>query len=98
MGARSFAEMRGYAIARLRREIGLSVAQAMAAHRLSRLGYVGLTRAALVAMVARGRHPSMPAGPPPTALPLYMFLGSQAYAYQAAGDPRLAVRRAAVGA
>ena len=48
-GARDAAEMRGFIMAQLRRRVGMAAVQAMARHRLSRMAFIGVARADLVA-------------------------------------------------
>ena len=42
-------QMRGFIMAQLRRRVGMAAVQAMARHRLSRMAFIGVARADLVA-------------------------------------------------
>ena len=53
MGARSQAEARGILVARARRRMGVAAARAFARHRLARVPYIGMPRAAVVALMAQ---------------------------------------------
>jgi hypothetical protein len=55
-GARTAAEMRAFIISRARRRVGLAAVVAMARHRLERVPYIGLDRAALQAIMRRPRR------------------------------------------
>ena len=52
-GARSEAEMRSFAMARVRRRMGVAAVQAMARHRLARVPFVGVPRAMVEGRVRR---------------------------------------------
>ena len=52
-GARSETEMRSFAMARVRRRMGVAAVQAMARHRLARVPYVGVPRAMVEGRVRR---------------------------------------------
>ena len=67
-GARSFAEYRGFVVAALRRRVGMAVVRAMARHRLHRVPFIGVPRAAvrerMDAQQRRQPRPFAAAAPP----------------------------------
>jgi hypothetical protein len=60
-GARTQTEAYGFFVAALRRRIGVFVARELARHRLRRIAFVGVARAALTAYAQRGRAVRRPA-------------------------------------
>ena len=61
-GARTASEMRSFLVSRARRRIGLTAVQAMARHRLARVPYIGVPRAAVVQQQQRRQQAQGGAG------------------------------------
>ena len=83
-------------MSRVRQRVGVEVARLMAVHRLSRMCFVGVSRPVMLRMLARARD-GEGGGPPRASLPVHAFFSHQAFGYQPASDPRVAVRIAAGG-
>ena len=60
MGARSMTEARAFFIARLRRSLSVVIAREMARHRLRRIPFIGIPRAAIRARQPLGAHQDGP--------------------------------------
>ena len=83
-GARSQSEARSFAVASIRRRLGVFVVREMARHRLRRAMYVGVPRSVVeramrVRREAVGEQLAGSLGAPPSVAPLEDFLAHQAY-------------------